>query len=218
MDVSASDARAVARAESTIRAGGKHSLHYAVKGLVSTSSGVAAVTERLCEEAERLHPPPTRPVEEIAPEERENWATHTVDEETVKKVVIGWVCNGSSPGPSGWTGEMLGTVVRDEECLTGFTALINVLLAGSFEPFASARALLLCSHLVMILKKKADGSQGGARPIAMGEVLWKTAVLCLKREMGDTMLELAGEDFKKKISLIVGSRVKRASKADTTDD
>ncbi|MFN7882107.1 MAG: hypothetical protein ACK5PF_03705, partial [bacterium] len=133
-----SDERAVARAESVIRAGGKHSLHYAVKGLVNTSYGSTAVTERLCQEAERLHPPPSRPVEEVPQEVRDDWATHVVDEKTVRNVVLGWVCNGSAPGPSGWTGEMLRTVVLDDEGITGLTGLCNALLSGMGEPCVEA--------------------------------------------------------------------------------
>jgi hypothetical protein len=144
-------------------------------------------------------------VEEVPQEVRDDWATHVVDEKTVRNVVLGWVCNGSAPGPSGWTGEMLRTVVLDDECITGFTALINALLSGMFDPFEEARALLLCSHLVMIGKKKADGSDGGARPIAMGEVVWKTAVLCVKRELGERMQDLAGIDVQFGVALPGGS-------------
>ncbi len=42
-----SDARAVARAEAKLRAGGKHSLHYAVKGLVNKVFATTAVTQDL---------------------------------------------------------------------------------------------------------------------------------------------------------------------------
>lgn len=234
MASSDSDARAVARAESTIRAGGLHSLHYAVKGLVSTSYGTTAVTEGLRAESERLHPPPTRPVPPVGEEARAQWPRHVVEEKVVKEVVLRWVCNGSAPGPSGWTGEMLRSVVLDEQCLPGFTRMVQALLDGAFESFPRVRNLVLCSHLVLIEKKKPAASGGAgagagaaagssqaeeregqshvqaaavsARPIAMGEALWKTAVLCLKHELGGELMQrLAGGDVQFGVALPGGS-------------
>ncbi len=125
-----------------------------------------------------------------------------VDEKIVKDVVCNEVANGSVAGPSGWTGEMLRVVVLDSESVSGFTALINALIAGSFQPFPEARALLLCSHLVLRRKEKARAAlKGGIRPVAMGEALWKVATACLRRLLGDKIHRLVGAGIQFGVSL-----------------
>ena len=115
---------------------------------------------------------------------------------SLQEVVLKAVANGSAPGPSGWTGEMLRTVVLDQESRAGFTLMVQALLEGAFDGCEDVRALLLCSHLVLIEKKKPNGQRSGIRPIAMGEALWKTVVCCVRQQMGPSaMLELVGSDI-----------------------
>jgi len=55
---------------------------------------------------------------------------------------------------------------------------------GFYDNHPRARALILASRLVLITKFAADGvTPRGKRPIAMGEAVWKMAVLHAKEKM-----------------------------------
>src|SRR6185437_1376812 len=75
--------------------------------------------------------------------------------------------NGSAPGPSGWTGHHLHTLMQDEECKLGITALLTDICNARFESNDIRRRLLAS---VLIPASKPNHS---IRPIAMGEVFYK---------------------------------------------
>jgi hypothetical protein len=53
------------------------------------------------------------------------------------------VANGSAPGPSGWTGELIKALVGDADCLAGLVALVEDIINGDLDD--SARKYLLSS-------------------------------------------------------------------------
>ena len=56
------------------------------------------------------------------------------------------VANGSAPGPSGWTGELIKALVGDADCLAGLVALVEDIINGDLDD--GARKLLLSSSLI----------------------------------------------------------------------
>src|ERR1700734_2964527 len=73
------------------------------------------------------------------------------------------VANGSAPGPSGWTGELIKALVGDADCLAGLVALVEDIINGDLDD--SARKFLLSSSLIA-----SEKDSGGFRPIAIGDV------------------------------------------------
>jgi len=78
--------------------------------------------------------------------------------------------NGSSGGPSGWTGELVFALLDDPDCVQGLGALIGDMLNGHLPD--QARAYLTCSVLIPVSKPG-----GGIRPIAVSEVFYRLTSL-----------------------------------------
>jgi len=93
-----------------------------------------------------------------------------VDAAALQKIIRRSLANGSTPGPSKWTGEMIADI-SDSPCLLGVRLLVQDLINGDI-PRGDVRHQLLASRLVPIAK-----SDGGVRPIAMGEAIFKLAAL-----------------------------------------
>ena len=89
------------------------------------------------------------------------------DEELVK--LLRQMVNGSAPGPSGWTAEMVYTLTEDPECLTGLAMLLQDITNGNVPD--SLKPFLLPSTLIGI--DKDAGSS--VRPIAIGEIFYRIA-------------------------------------------
>lgn len=71
-------------------------------------------------------------------------------------------CNGRKGGPSGWTSELIRTLLTDEVCKQGICLLIQLICNDRLDP--QSRFLLTCSLLHGIPKSNAD-----LRPLAIGE-------------------------------------------------
>jgi len=78
--------------------------------------------------------------------------------------------NGSSGGPSGWTGELVFALMDDPDCVQGLGTLIGDMLNGHLPD--QARAYLTCSVLIPVSKPG-----GGIRPIAVSEVFYRLTSL-----------------------------------------
>jgi len=76
--------------------------------------------------------------------------------------------NDAGAGPSGWCGNMISCLVKDNVCLTGLTVLLKDIINGNFTP--QQREYLTASRLVVFHK-----NSGGLRPIAIGEVFYRLA-------------------------------------------
>ena len=152
----------------------------AARGLFQ--SGLAPFSPDNIEALRLLHPPSASgllpPVPESAPR------TH-VDSKVLAALVSEKVANGSAPGPSGWTGELLAALVGDSDCLLGLVGIVEDIVNGDFDD--SARDLLLTSSLIASQK-----DSGGLRPIAIGEVFYRLAchyVLRMVRPIVPSLLE-----------------------------
>jgi hypothetical protein len=76
--------------------------------------------------------------------------------------------NDTAPGVSGWTVPLLKTAMRSEPVKAMLTTLVTMLLAGT----APGRSFLCTSRLIAL-----DKPDGGVRPIAVGELVYR---LCTK--------------------------------------
>jgi hypothetical protein len=76
--------------------------------------------------------------------------------------------NGSSPGLSGMTGNMLAILADDVDCRRFLAQLVSAIINGDLPD--NIRRVLLASHLIGIPKPN-----NGTRPIAIGEVLYRFA-------------------------------------------
>jgi hypothetical protein len=76
--------------------------------------------------------------------------------------------NGSSPGLSGMTGNMLSILADDADCRRYVAQFIQAVINGDLPD--NIRRVLLASHLIGIPKPN-----NGTRPIAIGEVLYRLA-------------------------------------------
>lgn len=143
-------------------------------------------------ERERLHPPANskRPVWAVNEPDEGEFANVVVAQDDLQNIISKRVANGSKPGPSGWTGEMLRTVAMDDKCLPGLAAMIQALCDDWFAEDQDIAQLLLASRLVLIEKKSPDGKRLGLRPIAMGEALMKAAAVYVKEKIGDAMKDI----------------------------
>lgn len=89
----------------------------------------------------------------------------------LKSMIFHKVANGSAPGPSGWTGEMMATIARNDDCLAGIAALLNDIRNGTLPD--EARPYLLSARLMAVDKNP------GIRPIAVGEAFYRAASITL---------------------------------------
>ena len=91
-----------------------------------------------------------------------------IDTAALTSLVAHKLKNGSSGGPSGWTGELVFALVDDSDCVQGLCALVADILNGYLPD--QARAYLTCSVLIPVNKPG-----GGIRPIAVSEVFYRLA-------------------------------------------
>ena len=95
-------------------------------------------------------------------------APHTIfDPKETAKLVL-QLANWTAAGPSGWTAELLLPLLEDESCLDAITLLAQLIANNELDDHS--RRLLTSSVLHAIPK-----SDGGLRPLAMGELFVKLA-------------------------------------------
>ena len=93
-----------------------------------------------------------------------------VDPKILARIINTRIAKGAAPSHSGWTGELIKALASDPLCLDGFCSLIGDICNGDLlDP---DRELILGASLVAGSK-----SDGGYRPIAMGEAFYKLAGL-----------------------------------------
>ena len=74
------------------------------------------------------------------------------------------VCNGSAPGPSGWSFELVASLLDNPLCVRGLVCIARDIAGGKLD--ARFKEYLLSSRVVGIPKGEDD-----VRPISIGEVL-----------------------------------------------
>ena len=57
-----------------------------------------------------------------------------VDRDALKNIVKRELANGSAPGRSGWTGDLIKALVDDEQCLDDLVALTMAIANGRIQP------------------------------------------------------------------------------------
>lgn len=92
-----------------------------------------------------------------------------VDKGILTTIIQKQLENGTKPGPSGWTGEIVAVLLKRESCLAGLIKLVSVIINGSITSELIQR--MLVSSKIVPLEK----SNNSVRPIAMGEVFTKLA-------------------------------------------
>lgn len=78
------------------------------------------------------------------------------------------MANGSAPGLSGWTGDMLKVIYDDSSCRKGLAHLISDICNGGLPD--EVKEYILPSHLVPVPKPNQS-----IRPISMGEIFYRAA-------------------------------------------
>lgn len=76
-----------------------------------------------------LHPSSTRPIPAVP----RTAPLVAVDQHRLAELIRSRLKNGSSPGPSGWTGELVAPLVDDAECLSALALLVSDILNGNLS-------------------------------------------------------------------------------------
>lgn len=170
------DARkSIIRACRIIKEGAQGCRKRAMKCLSQSSQSLPVLDDELLSEIMRLHPQNEEC--DLTPSQAGKLVSNvmqvppltSVDLDMLRSVIHTRVNNGSAPGPSGWTGDHLEAIMQDDDCANGVAAFVTDIFNGS-SALKEVRDLILGS--VLITPRKPNGS---IRPIAMGEVLYKTA-------------------------------------------
>ena len=152
----------------------------AVRSLLS--EGVPSITERTIENLKSLHPQgPSRLPR--CPEDAPTMLR--VDKEKLREIIKRELANGSAPGRSGWTGDLLKALVDDETCMEGVASMTMAIINGQLQ--GKVRTLLLSSVLIGLEKPN-----GGTRPIAMGEIFYKAAASYMLKLVAEPAREALG--------------------------
>ena len=135
-----------------------------------------------------LHPSP-HPVRHIPL--LPNEAPRVVITEVDIKHAVKKIDRGAAPGLSGMNGSILRSMVEEEGCLSGITALVQDIANGDVEP--SLRDHILVCRLIPILKSFKSSGNGFFsdvewRPIACGEAILKLAFLVVFKKVRAAMV------------------------------
>ena len=160
------DAKAARRAQYLVE---RNLIRKAAQVLHSTASIVDLRSDTAQQEMLRLHPlpPPTSTAIPTMPTSAP--LTVLEDDEHLRRL-LRRADNGTAAGPSGWTGNMLSSLAQSDICRLGILALLRDIINGDVPD--EARELLLASRLVALSKPN-----GGCRPIAVGEQLYRLAAI-----------------------------------------
>ena len=130
---------------------------------VLTQDGMADWNEERIQQMREKHPRATNVVPPCP-----SSAPHTIfDPKETAKLVL-QLANWTAAGPSGWTAELLLPLLEDESCLDAITLLAQLIANNELDDHS--RRLLTSSVLHAIPK-----SDGGLRPLALGELFVKLA-------------------------------------------
>jgi hypothetical protein len=168
------DARAVKRVIGLVKIG---DMKRAIQTL-SSNTPIASINEDTIAELNKLHPKQSQPLPPFPPS---NAPRIIVSRSKLSRIIRRKLNNGAAGGPSGWTGKHLQPLVTDKECMEGLAAMIEDICNGVIVDPLLRNRLLACS--LTPLQK----SNGGIRPVAVGEVLGKLAScylisVCMKSE------------------------------------
>jgi len=148
---------------------------------------ILEATPEVIAKLEALHPPR---LDQIPPQAA---ASDRVipNEKDFRSLIHHKVANGASPGPSGWTGDMIRLLADDQDCRRGLLTLTADLCNGNIPP--EAQHLLRLSILVPLDKSGGDGPDPRdpkVRPVAMGEVFLRMAAIYVCDSIRDELAKV----------------------------
>jgi hypothetical protein len=157
------DARRIAMAAKRVRDG---NVRKAMDALMQ-SGVMLAVTDAVIDELAALHPAcgAAVPTYDDGPVQQ-RW----LSEDDVSRRPERFYDNGSTAGPSGWTGAMIRPLLQNTACRRGLALLFSLIMNGEIRD-ARLREMLRAARLLPIPKDAG----GGVRPIAVGEVMVRIA-------------------------------------------
>ena len=150
-----------------------------VEGIMA-NSGDATIYQQL----QSLHPKCDTPLPPSPIDTKQSPSFHLIiDTNNDFKAFIRRLANGSSPGPSGWTFDLLAQSCdgSSQQCVVDTIALFIERLVNGTLPTA-LKEYLLPSNLVAISKPN-----GGIRPIAVGEIFWRLAADYILKHQRDNI-------------------------------
>ena len=166
------DSKAARKASNLVRSG---LVRKAAQVLHSTTQLADLRTAEAQATMLRLHPrPPSDTALPVLPTEAPPSVLE--DDAGIRRLLV-QSDNGTSPGPSGWGGNMLSILVQSDICRLGVIALLRDIVNGELPD--DARQLLLASRLVALTKPNSDGY----RPIAVGELFYRLAAIVAVRRV-----------------------------------
>jgi hypothetical protein len=151
-------------------------LGQAKRALKQSLSAAPAHTEATYNQLLRLHPQSVQELPPLPEDSADQLLEKNRDMDAFIKH-IHKIDNGSTPGPSQWSGHMLRVLTADSTCMESLMDLMNDIINGKIP--AAARSFLMSSRLVAIYK---DTEQQSVRPIAIGEVFYRLASGIISRE------------------------------------
>ncbi|MDB5910672.1 MAG: uncharacterized protein JWP34_4786, partial [Massilia sp.] len=129
----------------------------------------------------QLHP--ALPVDSVLPSLPADSPQMILEDDEVMCSLLRASNNGSASGPSGWGGNLLSSLVESDLCRAGIIALLKDIINGNMSE--RARQMLLSSRLVALNK-----TDGGHRPIAIGELFYRLAGVIVVRKITKTAAAL----------------------------
>jgi hypothetical protein len=142
---------------------------YVSKGVqVLLQEPIAEPTKEVIAKLEQLHPAASDAIPDVPPGAI---APLAVDVKALKDLLKKQCRNGSSPGVTGWTGELMAHLADDDICIKGLASLVRDIIKGCLP--SDTRTLLLSCTLYAGRKRNSDG----VRPLAPGEPFIKLADL-----------------------------------------
>ena len=135
-----------------------------IKRLAQSSPAFQEMDQQRLDKLNELHPSPHN---FKMPRPEEDTSFITVDYVLLYKL-IQKMNNGSSPGLSGLSWEMLKLLSDDDHCLAGLKILVQDIINNRLP--SEAKSYLLSANLISFPK-----NNGGIRPIAIGETIYRLA-------------------------------------------
>jgi hypothetical protein len=148
---------------------------------VLTQSPLPSQTAEMATKLRSLHPDATSAIPAPIPGAVRRPA---VDEKQLQRILKRKVANGSGGGVSGWTGELLAIVAKNENVLHSLAMITRDIVNGVFTGTSAMQLLTACRLIGLAkgqpaaaLNDQQPAAPAGVRPIAVGEPILKLASL-----------------------------------------
>src|SRR5262249_42036297 len=135
------------------------------------------VNEECIGQLRSLHPRPIAPVPGMPANADEPFIA--LDDDKLL-AVLKRLCTGAAPGLSGWTVELIRTLMLNADCMAAIRAVITDIVNGVIT---GECADLLRASKLLPLRKKGAAPRSKPRPIAIGEPLKRVAESYVMREL-----------------------------------